>query len=124
MTSVSLRGVAIAVVVAVAFAVGSCGGEAQTQPSQTFAVVGTEMAFAAPDSVSAGTYDVVFRNEGTTHHELALKGPDGAVVARRMVAAGRELTFGVDLVAGTWELGCFEPGHYEGGMHRTLVVTP
>jgi uncharacterized cupredoxin-like copper-binding protein len=25
--------------------------------------------------------------------------------------------------AGDWEIGCFEPGHYEAGMHATLTVT-
>jgi uncharacterized cupredoxin-like copper-binding protein len=23
---------------------------------------------------------------------------------------------------GTWELGCFEPGHYQAGMHKPLLV--
>jgi uncharacterized cupredoxin-like copper-binding protein len=30
----------------------------------------------------------------------------------------------VHLEPGTWELGCFEPGHYESGMHRQLIVEP
>jgi uncharacterized cupredoxin-like copper-binding protein len=25
--------------------------------------------------------------------------------------------------AGDWEIGCFEPGHYEAGMHATFTVT-
>lgn len=24
--------------------------------------------------------------------------------------------------AGEWEIGCFEPGHYEAGMHATLTL--
>lgn len=29
----------------------------------------------------------------------------------------------VTLKKGRYELGCFEPGHYEAGMHRLLTVT-
>ncbi|MBI2078678.1 MAG: hypothetical protein HYT80_09975 [Euryarchaeota archaeon] len=27
-----------------------------------------------------------------------------------------------DSMKGTWEMGCFKPGHYEGGMKATLVI--
>lgn len=80
------------------------------------------MAFEAPDQVTAGSYEVTFRNEGTTFHELAFTSPDGDVVERRSIGAGQQITMEVDLEPGTWELGCFEPGHYEAGMYRDLEV--
>lgn len=86
-------------------------------------VVGTEMAFAAPDSVAAGDYSVTFRNDGVVAHELAFKGPDGRFVARRSIPGKQSVVLEVELTKGTWELGCFEPGHYEAGMHKSLVVT-
>ena len=85
-------------------------------------VIGTEMAFEAPSHVTPGRYDVLFRNAGATYHELAFTNPDGEVVARRSIAGGQEIELPVKLSAGTWELGCYEPGHYEAGMHQPLVV--
>lgn len=114
-------------VVAASLALGACGAGASgtgssTSAPKSFTVVGTEMAFTAPDRVPAGHYLVEFRNDGTVYHELALKDPSGAFVARRSIAAGQQVVLDVVLKPGTWELGCFEPGHYEGGMHRTMVV--
>jgi uncharacterized cupredoxin-like copper-binding protein len=85
-------------------------------------VTGTEMAFAAPDAVPAGSYAITFRNEGSSFHELALKDPAGNLVVRRSIAGGTVAVLLVELRAGGWELGCFEPGHYEAGMHRRLAV--
>jgi uncharacterized cupredoxin-like copper-binding protein len=99
---------------------GACGGG--SEPS-TMTVVGTEMAFAAPTRVAAGEYEVTYRNDGTTYHELAFTDPNGTVVTRRSIAAGQQVVMDVDLKPGTWELGCYEPGHYEAGMHQTLEVT-
>ena len=107
-------------VVAVFFVVGACGSDRGS--GQKLRVVGTEMAFAAPERVSSGRYEVIFRNEGAVAHELALKDPAGEVVTRRSIAAGAEAVLEIDLGPGTWELGCFEPGHYEAGMHRLLEV--
>lgn len=98
----------------------SCGGEGGDGRAMT--VIGTEMAFEAPGRVRAGAYEVTFRNDGAVHHELAFKNPDGDFVARRSIAAGQSIVMEVELGAGAWELGCFEPGHYEAGMHRDLIV--
>jgi uncharacterized cupredoxin-like copper-binding protein len=100
----------------------ACGGS--DAPSRTMTVVGTEMAFAAPDSVVAGDYSVTFRNDGAVHHELAFRDPSGEIVARRSIPGGQSVVMEVRLEPGTWELGCFEPGHYEAGMHRQLIVEP
>jgi uncharacterized cupredoxin-like copper-binding protein len=110
-------------VIVATLAVAGCGSsdEAVGKP---MTVVGTEMAFAAPDQVTAGRYEVTFRNEGAEYHELAFTHPAGQVVARTSIPGGEEVVMEVDLEPGTWELGCFEPGHYEAGMHQPLVVTP
>ena len=101
-------------------ALSACGGGGEPA---TMTVTGTEMAFAAPARTAAGDYEVTFRNDGTTYHELAFTDPGGKVVTRRSIAAGRQIVMDVHLEPGTWELGCFEPGHYEAGMHQTLEVT-
>ena len=111
-----------AALLAAAAGCGSDGGDGGD--GATFTVVGTEMAFAAPERVRAGEHRVVFRNEGQVAHELAFRNPDEQFVARRSIAAGQEVVMEVTLTPGTWELGCFEPGHYEAGMHKVLVVDP
>ena len=98
------------------------GGEEVSGPMRPMNVVGTEMAFAAPERVPAGHYQLTFQNAGATYHELAVKNPDGKIVTRRSIAGGRFTNVDVKLTEGTWELACYEPGHYEAGMHRQLVV--
>ena len=106
-------------VVAGSVAMGACGGESETRQ---LTVVGTEMAFAAPDKIEGGDYEVTFRNDGAVPHELAFRTAAGKFVARRSIGAGQEVVMAVTLEPGTYELGCFEPGHYEAGMHRLLTV--
>jgi len=98
------------------------GGDSTSGPKKTMTVVGTEMAFTAPDRVASGNYQVTFQNAGTTYHELAFKDPGGNIVTRRSIAAGQFVTMDVKLTQGAWELACYEPGHYEAGMHRPLTV--
>jgi len=99
----------------------SCGDDA-VLPSRSMTVVGREMAFDAPDRVEPGEYQIVFENIGAQYHELAIKDSSGDVLTRRSVAGRASVTMKVKLPAGTYELGCFEPGHYAGGMHKMLVV--
>jgi uncharacterized cupredoxin-like copper-binding protein len=100
-----------------------CGGSDPPEAAP-FTVVGTEMAFDAPERVSEGRTMVTFRNEGIQYHELAFERPDGEAVARRSIAGGDEAVMEVTLERGAWELTCREPGHYEAGMHRALLVDP
>ena len=109
---------------AAAAALLAAGACASTEKPPAMTVIGTEMAFAAPERVPAGTYDVTFRNEGATYPELAFKNPSGRIVTRSSIAGGVERAMKVTLQPGRWELGCFEPGHYEQGMHKILVVDP
>ena len=117
------RALLLAAVVAAGLLAG-CGGDGGGDDGDGFTVVGTEMAFAAPDRVKAGEHDVVFRNDGKVFHELAFRNPARQFVARRSIAAGEEIVMKVTLTPGAWELGCFEPGHYEAGMRRELLVEP
>lgn len=106
-----------------ALVLGACGGGGEVSgPKKAMTVIGTEMAFSAPDHVAAGNYQVAFQNAGKQYHELAFKNPDGKIVARRSIAGGQFINIDVKLTAGTWELACYEPGHYEAGMHKQLIV--
>ena len=98
------------------------GGDAASGPLKPMNVVGTEMSFTAPDRVPAGHYQVSFQNVGAQYHELAFKNPDGKIVTRRSIAPGQFINLDVKLTEGTWELACYEPGHYEAGMHKQLIV--
>lgn len=115
------KGLPAVALVATAVVVGACGGDGDGQDDE-FTVVGTEMAFDGPDRVRSGTYEVTFENDGMVPHELAFRHPSGRFVARRSIGAGMRAEMKVILEPGTWELGCYEPGHYEAGMHRRLVV--
>jgi len=116
--SAARAGVALVVVAAL----GGCSRDVEPRGSLT--VVGTEMRFDAPDRAPAGHHRVTFRNDGALNHELALRDPQGRIVVRRSIGGHQQATLEVDLQPGTWELGCFEPGHYQAGMHRPLVGDP
>ena len=105
---------------AVVLGAAACGDRGSTME---LTVVGTEMAFDAPVSVPAGDYTITFENAGAIHHEVAVKDAGGKVLRRTQAAAGASSTMELTLEPGVYELGCFEPGHYEGGMFRTLTVT-
>lgn len=109
-------------------AVAGCGsdggGDGGGGDRRSLVVVGTEMAFDAPETVTAGMYEVTFRNDGAVPHELAFRDPSGEIVTRRSIAASAQVTMEVELTPGAWELACYEPGHYEAGMHEPLTVTP
>lgn len=120
-TTLVLRILALATLVLALVLLGACG---TTPSSRAMTVVGTEMAFDAPRRVPAGHYEVTFRNEGLVAHELAFRGPDGEFVNRISIGAAQSQVVDVDLEPGTWVLGCYEPGHFEAGMHESLVVDP
>jgi uncharacterized cupredoxin-like copper-binding protein len=55
-------------------------------------------------------------------NELACRDPSGEFISRIGTAAHMTQAVAVDLEPGTWELGCYQPGHHEAGMYRPLVV--
>ena len=120
-----MRKVVLGVLAVLAAAMlGGCANDGETFEAKGFSVIGTEMAFEAPESVAAGMYEVTFRNDGAVPHELAFRDPSGDIVTRRSIAASSEVTIEIELTPGAWELACHEPGHYEAGMHKPLTVTP
>lgn len=100
----------------------SCGGSDAVLPARSMTVVGREMAFDSPDRVAPGEYTILFENVGAQFHELAIKDSSGKVLTRRSIAGGAVTSMKVRLEAGTYELGCFEPGHYAAGMHKMITV--
>jgi uncharacterized cupredoxin-like copper-binding protein len=113
-----------AVFVAALVAPGCGGGGEPSTVASTVTITGTEMAFA-PSSVTvpAGKHRFVLDNRGAAYHELAIEGPGGEVRGRAMAAPGERAELVADLDAGTYEMVCREPGHYEAGMRGALVVT-
>ena len=114
--------VLVIALVAIPILLSACGSAGADHKSRTLAVVGTEMAFAAPDSVVAGDYVVRFTNDGAMSHEVAVRDATGDVLRRIGAAPGQTATMELELEPGTYELGCFEPGHYQQGMKRLLTV--
>jgi uncharacterized cupredoxin-like copper-binding protein len=51
-----------------------------------------------------------------------VKDATGQVLRRVTAGPGQSAAMELSLPAGRYELGCFEPGHYEAGMHRLLTV--
>jgi uncharacterized cupredoxin-like copper-binding protein len=93
-------------------------------PTRDTTVVGTEMAFSPANlSLTEGTWRFHFQNKGAVAHELALEQPLGQPIKRVMVGPRAEGVLEVDLKAGTYEMTCREPGHFEQGMKGTVTVT-
>jgi uncharacterized cupredoxin-like copper-binding protein len=113
------RSVLLLALAVLALLLGACGSS--DEPME-LTVVGTEMAFDAPATTPAGDYVVRFKNHGAVFHEVAIKDAAGRIVRRVQAPPGGTSTMEVSLAAGAYELGCFEPGHYAGGMHRPLTV--
>ena len=114
---------AAALLVAVlAAAVGAAGCGSSKADAPELRVVGTEMAFDAPEVVDAGTYTLHFVNAGAVSHEVAVRDASGEVLVRLTAEPGGERSIETALSPGRYELGCFEPGHYEAGMRQQLTV--
>ena len=111
----------VIVLVLVPMLLAACGSDGGS--GRTLSVVGTEMAFDAPERVAAGDYVVRFTNEGAVAHEVAVRDTGGQVLRRVSAASGQTATMELSLEPGTYELGCFEPGHYQQGMKRLLTVS-
>jgi plastocyanin len=109
---------------AIAFVNPSGGAERGRARIVSVDVANDQITVAATvASVAAGDYVVRFRNAGAVYHEVAIKDATGEVLRRVSAGPGQTVKMEVSLPRGQYELGCFEPGHYEGGMHRLLSVT-
>lgn len=100
------------------------GGAAEAlDGAKEIRVVATEFAFE-PASLhlhEGEAVNIVFVNEGTVEHEIELEAFDFHAHAEpgEMVTAGF-----VPDKSGSFEFGCFVPGHYDAGMSGQLVVEP
>ena len=81
-----------------------------------------EAAVTSHNEATEATDDGHDEGEATDDgHDEA--GGHGAMVA---IDPGGEVTIRIqvpDDAAGTWEMGCFLSGHYQAGMHGTVIVT-
>ncbi len=74
------------------------------------------LARMKPEVLSGSGYRLVETEEGPAG------GPGGVIIE---VSPGAAVTFRLTVPAnatGTWEMGCFVPGHYAAGMHAPLIV--
>lgn len=124
---------------------GSPGSAGETTPDRTVEVVMRDIVFEpAVVEVQAGeTVRFVFRNEGELTHDAFVgdataqaeheqhmddaggghgdHGTDAAVTVEPGRTAELVHTFGQ---AGTLEIGCHQPGHYDAGMKLAVEVMP
>ena len=86
----------------------------------------TEFAFdLSSDTAKAGTVSFDLQNNGQIEHEFFIASADtpDAPLAKKTLAAGESGQVSLDLPAGTYEIACHIPGHYEAGMKTTLTVS-
>ncbi len=121
-------------------ALSACGGggESANGPQEVRVVMG-DMYFK-PDMTTfkvGKAYRFVLVNEGKVKHEFTIAPPRKAGQTEKDEDAASlidaddiqpgetknvDLTFKDAAPAGTLELECSYPGHYEGGMHTSIVV--
>jgi len=120
-------------ILALAVALGACGGAQETATDSSQAggatgdatavtVVATDFRFSLDRAeVGAGTITFVLRNDGSSPHDLKVSGNG---VDRKTAAIGRGETarLTVELRPGTYRLVCTVPGHELLGMRGTLTV--
>lgn len=63
---------------------------------------------------------IVFTNDGNLEHEFSI---DGLEFHLHAAAGDTEEGAFIAPAPGTYEIGCYIPGHFESGMKGTLVVT-
>jgi uncharacterized cupredoxin-like copper-binding protein len=96
------------------------GGTSPTE-EQTVAVELGDL-FIKPRTIEVGAGDVTFevKNSGASEHNFAVED----LGATEMIASGKSATLEISgLEPGKYEVICQVPGHAEGGMTGTLVVT-
>ncbi|HSJ27517.1 MAG TPA: multicopper oxidase domain-containing protein, partial [Acidimicrobiia bacterium] len=78
----------------------------------------TEWGIEGDLAVPPGPVDFVVHNSGTVLHNFEIVG----VGVSPDVSSGRDITWSVNLPAGSYEVVCNIPGHKEAGMRATLTV--
>lgn len=94
----------------------------QPEPAEPMTVVAEDIDFPHGEyHVAAGEVDVVYENEGSIAHTLLIDDVDGFKLSVR--SKGDVDEGSVELDPGEYELYCDIPGHRNGGMEATLVVS-
>ncbi len=136
------RNLALALSFAVALAVGGCSTSA-SGARQIAVTMTDDMRFSpATITVQQGeTVAFVVHNEGAIIHEFfvgsAAAQDDHAAEMKMPMAVGHDHSTGVHVdngstktltmsfgTAGTFIIGCHEPGHWDAGMRGTITVQP
>jgi uncharacterized cupredoxin-like copper-binding protein len=116
---------------------GGGGSAAPAGPATALSIEGTEFAFTPTDSnvVAGDAVDVTFDNAGAIEHELVFlqEGTtiasesefDESMVLTRIgpIAGGASESGTVALTAGTYQIACLIPGHFDSGMNGTVVAS-
>lgn len=72
--------------------------------------------------VEAGTVTFVVQNNGSVHHDFAVRG-NGVEQKTSMIGPGESASLSVDVKPGTYTYFCTIPGHEQAGMSGTFTVT-
>jgi uncharacterized cupredoxin-like copper-binding protein len=143
-TLVKMHGLGTTLLILAALLLVACGsGVAATNSTKAVDVQVTLSEFKIDSSLtkfSVGVpYHFVVTNKGTVNHELVIMPPTTGQVTtadvQKMMLAGIDgdgiaagttqtfdYTFNQAYPAGKLELACHLPGHYEAGMHLSIVV--
>jgi plastocyanin len=117
---------ALAAGIATVALLAACGGSTTPQPAGSTKVTMTEYSFT-PSSLTVPNGKVVLYlvNSGGSSHDMIIRGPSGANVARsELISAGDSYVFTIaGIAAGSYTFICDQPGHEASGMRGTLTVT-
>jgi nitrite reductase (NO-forming) len=99
---------------------------AAASATETSKLTLTEFAIEPQEArLPDGEQSLTVVNEGVAPHEVVVTPagqPDRALARIPQLSAGEQETLTLDLPSGTYDLGCYLPGHFEAGMKGTLVV--
>jgi uncharacterized cupredoxin-like copper-binding protein len=131
-------------VMAAVAVIAGCGGHSRAGAGPPLRISERDFAIKAPERVRAGHVTLVVANRGPDTHELIVVRANGQPLPMRgdgttldeerlkpVEAGGLEpgepgtvRYLRVHLKPGRYVLFCNMSGHYLGGMHRTLIVSP
>jgi plastocyanin len=119
----SLLGIAILAVLLAACSGGSQNSGEGSGNSTTINVEAIDFSFSLDASqAEAGTITFVVQNNGSMHHDFAIRG-NGMEEKTPTIDSGGSATLTVDLEPGTYTYVCTIPGHEQLGMSGTFTVT-